>query len=446
MRILYLTHYFPPEGNAPASRALEMGRCWARAGHEVQVITCVPNVPDGKAYPGYRNRLVQRQRIDGMDVTRVWTYLAANRGKAKRIANYLSYMASATIASTLVRRPDVVLATSPQFFCGWAGVLASRLRRLPFILEIRDLWPESIAALGAMTSACALDVLSKLERRMYQQADRIVTVGEGYKQRLIGRGVSESKIDIVCNGVDFDLFSPRKSQERIRARWGLGDAFVCAYIGTIGMCAGLEVVLAAAHKLRQQNRRDVKFLLVGDGAQREPLARRASDEGLDNVVFTGRRDKREIPDLLATSDACLVHLQDKELFRSVYPSKIFEAAAMARPILLGVEGAAARLLSGPGAGLCFEPENADALLAGIEQLQGDPVASGEMGRRAWRWVRRDFDRRDLAAAYLEILRDTIAAKRGFGVELHGGLASPDARGFRLLEGSSPAFHRGRHVA
>jgi glycosyltransferase involved in cell wall biosynthesis len=412
----------------------------------VQVITCVPNVPDGKAYPGYRNRLVQRRCIDGIDVMRIWTYLAPNRGKARRIANYLSYMASATLAASLVKKPDVVLATSPQFFCGWAGVLTARLRRLPLVLEIRDLWPETIAAVGAMNSSRLLDILGKLERRMYSRADRIVTVGEGYKRRLMARGVPAGKVDIVCNGVDFDLFSPRPNRTEIRTRWRLGDAFVCAYIGTIGMCAGLDVVLAAARKLRAQNRRDVKFLMVGDGAQREPLARRAAEEGLDNVVFAGRRDKREIPDLLAASDACLVHLQKKELFRSVYPSKIFEAAAMARPILLGVEGAAAELLSRPGAGLCFEPENADALLAGIDQLRGDPLAAAQMGRRALRWVRRDFDRRDLAAAYLEILRDTIASRCGLGVKRAETPASPLARSFPAPEGSSETGALDRRVA
>jgi len=150
IRILFLSHYFPPEGNAPASRVYEMAKRWVAAGHKVEVITGVPNVPSGIIYKGYKNRLRQIEFIDGIRVTRVWTYIAANRGKIKRVINYLSYMASAVVAGLFVRKPDVVIATSPQFFCGWAGVFLARIRRVPFVLEIRDIWPSSIVAVGAM--------------------------------------------------------------------------------------------------------------------------------------------------------------------------------------------------------------------------------------------------------------------------------------------------------
>jgi hypothetical protein len=416
MRILYLTHYFWPEGNAPASRALEMGRCWARAGHDVQVITCAPNVPAGKVYPGYRNRLFQRETIEGMDVLRVWSYVAPNKGTLRRIMNYLSYMVSATAAGTMVARPDVILATSPQFFCGWAGVLLHRLRQVPMILEIRDIWPESIEATGAMRSSPALRALEHLERRMYASADRIVTVGAGYRRKLLERNVEVGKIDIVHNGVDFDLFSPAKPDETIRRKWNLGNAFVCAYVGTLGISSGLDVVLRAARTLKQNRRDDVKFLLAGDGACREKYQARARKEGLDNVVFTGRLNKTEIPSLLASTDACLVHLRKQELFKTVLPSKMFEAAAMAKPILLGVQGCAAEMISSAGAGLCFVPEDDRGLMEAIDTLQADPQEARAMGKRGRRWVEASFDRRDLAQRYMEILQAVAARSRGFRMD------------------------------
>ncbi len=403
MRILYLTHYFPPEGNAPASRAYELSRRWVSAGCDVQVVTCAPNVPDGVVYEGYRNRPVSCQRIDGIDVTRVWTYLAANQGKVRRIANYLSYMASATLAGLLLRRPDVMVASSPQFFAGWAGAWIHRLRRVPFVLEIRDLWPETISAVGAITSARILSRLERMERSLYRSSDRIVTVGAGYRERLVQRGVPAGKIDVVPNGIDPAMFEPRGDGGPIRRRYGLDGKFVCAYVGTIGLCAGLEVVLSAAQRLAQAGRDDVAFLLVGDGAERQGLESRAEAMGLDNVIFTGRQPKQTMPAFLSAADTCLVHLKRRDVFRSVYPSKIFEAAAMSRPILLGVQGAAEALVRRMGAGVCFQPEDPDALVRGLGHLAGDPALRRRLGHRGRQHVLEHFNHDRLAGRYLEIL-------------------------------------------
>jgi UDP-N-acetylglucosamine 2-epimerase (non-hydrolysing) len=299
MRLLFVTHYFHPEGNAPATRVYEMTRRWAERGHRVTVITGVPNVPDGVVYEGYANRWRQRECVAGVEVIRVWSYLAANRGTARRILNYLSFMISAILAGLFVRRPDVVIATSPQFFCGWAGVLLSRLRRRPFVLEVRDLWPESIRAVGALRQPRLIRMLEWLELRMYAAADKVVTVGEGYRQKLEARGVPSQRIAIFPNGVDRGVFQARGADAGVREEYGLGNRFVCAYVGTIGMGSGLEVVLRAALQLRREGRDDVRFLLVGDGAVREELQSRARAERIESVVFTGRQSKSRIPDLLA---------------------------------------------------------------------------------------------------------------------------------------------------
>lgn len=408
MRILFLTHYFHPEGNAPATRVTEMTRRWAARGHAVTVITGVPNVPDGVVYEGYRNRPVQRETRDGVDVIRVWTYLAPNKGTARRILNYVSFMLSATLAGLWVRRPDVVIATSPQFFCGWAGVLVSWLRRRPFVLEIRDLWPESIEAVGAMRSRRLLRFLEWLELRMYAAAARIVTVGEGYREKLMARGVAPSRIDVVPNGVDLAAFLAGADGRKIRERYGLGDRFVCAYVGTIGMGCGLEVVLRAARRLRAGGRDDLVFLLVGDGAVREELEAAARAEGLSSVIFTGRQPKSDMPAFLAATDACLVHLTRTELFKSVLPSKIFEAAAMRKPIVLGVAGFAAQLVSEAGAGICMQPENEDDLLAALEKLAADPALARRLGDAGCERIAARYSYDRLAAEYAELLERLLA--------------------------------------
>jgi glycosyltransferase involved in cell wall biosynthesis len=411
MRILFLSHYFFPEGNAPATRVYEMSRRWVRMGHAVTVVTCAPNVPRGVVYAGYANRLYQREIVEGIDVRRVWTYLAANEGSVRRIANYLSYLLCATLAALAAPRPDVLIATSPQFFCGLSGVLASRLRRLPFVLEIRDLWPESIVAVGAMRPSRWIRLLEVLERRMYAAATQIVTVGEGYRRKLALRGVASERVEIVPNGVDLGLFRAGTDASRVRREYGLGDAFVCAYVGTIGMGCGLDVALRAGRLLRERGRDDVRLLLVGDGAIRERLEREARAAGLSNVVFTGRLDKARIPEVLAAADACLVHLAKRELFTTVLPSKIFEAAAMARPIVIGVEGFAAELVVGAGAGLPIEPENEVELVDALLRLADDRALAGRLGEAGRREIAARYDYDALAPRYAELLGRLAAEGR-----------------------------------
>ena len=414
MRILFLTHYFPPEGNAPASRVHEMCKRWVRDGHEVQVITCAPNHPDGVVYEGYRNRFIQRELTDGIEVTRVWTYLAANQGTYGRIASYISYMLSSTLAALFAKRFDIVIATSPQFFCGWAGVLVRAFRRRPFILEIRDIWPESIVAVGAMSNRRVLRMLEKLELWMYAAATHIVTVGDGYRRQLLAKHVTDDRLSVITNGVDRDRFVPQPPDLALKAKHGLGDAFVCAYVGTIGMASGLEVVLEAGKRLQAKGRLDIRFLLVGEGAVRKDLQMQARSAGLDNVIFTGRQPKELMPAFLSIADACLVHLRKTDLFASVLPSKIFEAAAMARPIVLGVEGDAADLVQQAGAGMCIEPENVEQLIETVEALADDPSRGVAMGQAGHDYVTTHYDRDILARRYLDVIEDVLARSRDYG--------------------------------
>lgn len=413
MRILFFTHYFPPEGNAPAARTHETCRAWVRAGHAVCVITTVPSAPAGIVYEGYRQSLrPQRETIDGIEVLRVWSYIAPNKGILLRILSYASFMVSATLAGLFVQRPDIVIATSPQFFCGWAGVILTRLRRLPFVLEIRDLWPDSIVAVDAMRQRALIWLLYRLEAWMYAAADHLVTVGEGYRGELLNKGVEADRVSIVSNGIDTDLFYARDPDADLRKELGLEGRFVCSYVGTIGMACGLGVVLEAARILRDREREDVAFLLVGDGAALEDLESEAKRDGLHSVHFPGRKPKELIPKLLALTDVALVHLKREPLFRTVMPSKIFEAAAMGKPILLGVEGVAAKLVSDHELGLCFEPDNPDQLVAALETLRGDPELRRRMGENGEQLVAKRFNRETLALEFAALLERVVAKSRG----------------------------------
>jgi len=283
-------------------------------------------------------------------------------------------------------------------------VLVSWLRGVPLILEVRDIWPESIVTVGAMRNARLVRALEWLEKRMYAAAAHIVTVGEGYREQLCTKGVPAEKITVISNGVDQEAFQPRPADAGLRERWGLNERFVCAYVGTIGMASGLDVVLRAGRRLAERGRHDIHFLLVGDGAERAALQADAARLGLRNVTFTGRMDKAMIPATLASVDACLVHLKKRDLFTTVMPSKIFESAAMAKPILLGVEGHAADLVQRAGCGICIEPENEVELGAALERLADDRNLGAALGQAGRDYIVKRFDRAALANDYLGLIR------------------------------------------
>ncbi|OBS51666.1 glycosyltransferase family 4 protein, partial [Methylosinus sp. 3S-1] len=376
MRILMLSHYYAPEVNAPASRTSEHSRAWARAGHRVTVVTCAPNHPRGKIYPGYRNWLFQREVIDGVEVVRLWTLLNANEGFLLRTLSYLSFLVAATAAAPFLPRPDVIVSTSPQFFCGLAGRVLRAVKRCPWVLEIRDLWPESIVSVGAMRKGLAIRFLEALEASAYRRADGVVVVADSFVEHVAERRRRREAIHVIKNGVDLDLFQPGDGAE-IRARFDLGDRIVAAYVGTHGMAHGLDTLLDAAALLRDDPR--IGFLLVGDGAERARLVERAREMRLDNVRIVGQLPKRDMPAVWSATDVSLILLRRTETFTKVLPSKMFEAMAMARPIALGVEGEAAALLAEAGAGLAVEPENAPALAAAVRRLAEDAALRARLG-------------------------------------------------------------------
>ena len=407
MRILFLSHYFPPEVNAPASRTFEHCREWVRAGHRVTVVTCAPNHPRGEVYPGYRNRLWQRETRDGIEVIRLWTFISANEGFAKRSLGYLSFLIACVFAAPFLPRADVLLTTSPQFFNGLAGYPVKLLKRLPWVLEIRDLWPESILAVGAVKNKLLIRFLSALERFAYRKADHIVPVTQAFRRYMLAKGVPAEKITVIRNGVDLAFFDSRASGEALRAELKLQGKFIASYVGTHGMAHGLETLLDAAQLLRDHP--DIALLMVGDGAERERLAKLREERGLTNVVMLPQQPKERMPEIWALSDASLVLLKKMLLFETVIPSKIFESMAMEKPIVLGVGGEAKEIVEEARAGIVVEPENAAALATGILELAQDPQRVRALGAHGRAYVGANFERRVLARRYEAVLTALRAA-------------------------------------
>ena len=371
MNILLLTENFPPETNAAATRLHEKALYWVRWGHSVTVVTCAPNFPDGVVFEGYRNRWRQTEVIDGMRVVRVKTYVAPNRGFLRRSLDFLSFGMTGLAAALFEPRPDVVIGNSPQLFAAAAGHGVAALKRVPFVLELADLWPASIVAVGAIRHPLPLKLLEVLELHLYRRAAAIVALTEGIKDDLVARGIPAEKIRVVMNAADLARYGPRPRDEALAQAWGLGGKFVVGYVGTHGMAHGLVSVIDAAERLRDTP--EIVFLFVGAGAERDMLIAEAGRRGLDNVVFQPVQPKEALPAVWSLCDIALAHLKDKPLFAGALPTKMFEAIGMGLPIVLATpEGEASSLLRESGAGVWVPPEDPAALAEAIRSLHGDP--------------------------------------------------------------------------
>jgi glycosyltransferase involved in cell wall biosynthesis len=372
MHFLFLTDNFPPEVNAPASRTFEHCCEWVKAGHRVTLITCAPNFPKGHVFDGYSNRLWQSEEIAGIRVIRVWSYITANEGFIKRILDYQSFMVTATLASFFVRRVDVVLGTSPQFFTVCAAYVVSRLKRVPFVFELRDLWPESIKALGAMQNSTAFAALEHLEMFLYRKAARIVSVTHSFKKAIVARGVDGDKITVVTNGVDMTRFKPIPKDIGLVKKLNLQGKFVAGYVGTHGLAHHLETLLDAAEMMRGlPNGAAFHFILLGDGARKMALKEDALRRGLNNITFVDTVSKDEVTRYWSLLDVSIIHLKKTKLFTTVIPSKLFECMGMGLPVLHGVAGESAEIVRDEGVGIVFEPENSSELVKHLRFLQRD---------------------------------------------------------------------------
>jgi hypothetical protein len=404
MEVLFLTDNFVPEQNASARRSYEHCRRWVKQGVSVTVITTVPNFPLGKPQAPYRNRLHMQEMMNGIRVIRVWSFLAPNRGVVLRAVDFASFAVSGFVAG-LFQKPDIIVATSPQLLTAVAGHLLGRVKKCPWVFEVRDLWPESITAVGAMKEGRMMRLLRHVERTLYASAERIVTVTEPMRVQLVGRGVSAHKVGVVPNGADLERLIPRIASPGLAARLKLEGKFVVAYVGTHGLAQGLEVVVRAAKLVAASN---IHFLFVGEGARRNDLIALAESSGVANVSFVGGVPSEAAIDYLALADTIVVTLRKSAVFDGALPSKIFEAAAMEKPILLSASGISADIVRRYHAGLAVEPENSEALAAAALQLSSD-ARLRESFREGCKRLARHHDRDRLANLMLAEIRQAAGA-------------------------------------
>jgi len=409
MRILFFSDYYPPEVNAAATRVHERARLWVREGHDVTVITSVPNFPQGRVHAGYRNRLWQSEIIDGVKVVRVWTFVAANEGTVRRFLDFLSYMVTSFIFAWREKRPDIVTSTSPQFFCAVAAWAHASMRRLPYVFELSDLWPASITALGAMKPGLLMRWMEQLELHLYRSADSVVALTEDFRRDLTSRGIAPGKIYVVRNGVDLSQYSPRPRDAARAAELGLTDTFTLAYIGTHGVAHALDNLLRAA-KLVAATAPQVRFLLVGDGAARDDLLKLQKELRLSNVLIAGPQPKADMPSWWSIADVAIVSLRNIELFSGVIPSKIFEAMGMGLPILfVAPEGEASRIVTDAGCGIAVPPEDPRALADAVTALAADPARVARF-RKASIAAAPKHSRTEQAQKMLEVYRAVLEAR------------------------------------
>lgn len=400
MRILYLSQYFPPEVGATQTRAHEMAQGLLRAGHSVTMLTEVPNHPEGVIRPAYRGRLWVREELDGIDVIRVWVKTAPVKTMRTRLAFYLTYMLAAALAGLLLARGryDALVATSPPLFVGGTALFLSRLRRIPLVFEVRDLWPESAVALGELNNPRFIRWATALEERCYARARRIVVVTSGIRDRLAARGYGD-KLALIPNGANTDLFRPQPEAGRaLRERLGLGERFLAVYAGIHGVAQGLETVLEAARLAPA-----VHFLLVGDGPRKADLLRLKEELGLANVTLADAEPREAMPAYLSAADVALVPLRKVEIFQGAVPSKMFDAWACACPVALSIAGEARTVLERAGGGVFVEPEEPAALAAALQALAGDRPRCREMGAAGRRFVEAHYSRQAQARQLVELL-------------------------------------------
>lgn len=403
MHILFLTDNFPPESNAPANRTYEHAKEWINKGAEVTVITCAPNFPKGVIYPGYKNKLWQKSTMDGIKVIRVWSYMSGNSGVLRRTLDYISYGFMAFIASLFIRT-DVIIATTPQFFTAVFGWLASACKRRPWIMEVRDLWPESIKAVDAIRREGVINFLEKIELFLYRRATKIIVVTDAFRENISSRGISKGKIEVIKNGVVLDEYPILPKSTILLKKYNLEGKFIIGYLGTHGLAHRLSFILECAERVTDP---DIHFVLIGDGAKKEELIKLKKRLNLNNVSLLPSVNKSETKVFISIFDVALVNLRRSKTFRTVIPSKIFENAAMGKPILLGLEGESLEIINFFGAGLGYQPENTADFLDKLSVIKNDERAYARCQDGALKMARR-FNRQVFAWELLKIIKQVVA--------------------------------------
>jgi glycosyltransferase involved in cell wall biosynthesis len=370
----------------------------------VTVITGFPNYPTGTIYPGYRQQLWQREAINGVQVIRLPLYADHSRSAIRRALNYLSFALSATLLGPVLCGPaDVLWVYHPPLTIGLPAWVIGLLRGIPFVYEIQDMWPETLAATDMLHSSVVMDLVAQMARMLYRSAAAITVISPGFRRNLIAKGVPAEKITVIPNWADEQLYRPLPYDQPLAAQYGMDGYFNVVYGGNIGAAQALETVLEVAERLRDQQQ--IQIVLIGDGVDAEPLRQQAIDRGLTNLRFLGRQPVERMPHFFALADALLVHLKHDPLFTITIPSKIVAYLACGRPIIAAVAGDAADIVRHARAGLICAPEDPAALARAIRVLAALPSAERErMGRASRQAFLQHYTRTTLVDQYEALFR------------------------------------------
>lgn len=402
MKIVVICHYFPPEIGAPSARIYEMARQWVELGNEVHVVTCFPNHPTGIIPDKYRGMKYKLENMDGIHVHRNYVYATPNKGFIKKTLGHISFMFSSVLFSMKkINKPDVIITSSPTFFSIFSGYWYSLRKKADFILEIRDLWPAAMIELGVMKEGFITRILEKMELFFYRKSKKLIMVTQSFKDNVVSRGINGDKVHVITNGVNQELFYPKEKNQELIYKYNLQDKFVISYVGAHGISQNLSTLLEVAKKLRAL--KNIEFVFVGEGAEKDKLKQIVKDEELSNVQFIDAQPKELIPEFYNSSDLCLIPLKNIELFKTFIPSKMFEIMACGVPIVASLEGEAAQILENSKAAEVVKPDNSDEIAAAIEELINDKEKYNRMKANGPKFVEKNYSRNKLAEKYLEII-------------------------------------------
>ncbi len=406
MCILFLTDNFPPEVNAPATRTFEHAKEWVKMGHEVTVITSAPNFPFGRVFSGFKNSWIDKRKEEGIEVWRVKTYIAANEGVIKRTIDYLSFMISSFIFGLGKKDIDVIIGTSPQFFTVLSAWALSKIKKVPFIFELRDLWPESIAALGAVKNKWLLSFLEKIELFLYKESSLIITVTQSFKNNLIERGIKSNKIKVIPNGADTSkLFPGKRHDTELSSEFNIKNEFIAGYIGTHGMAHGIDSIVEAAVYLQKYP--EIRILLAGSGSERERIEYEIKNKQIKNIILIPQQPKEKIRELWSLCDISIIHLKNLPIFKTVIPSKIFESIAMEIPLVISIpRGEATQIVLENKIGIVVEPENSEELANAIIKMKKDNDMRLLYSKNCRESIKK-YNREELAKNYIKYISTIV---------------------------------------
>ncbi len=404
MKILFLTQYCPPEVGAPQNRIFEFAKQLKKFGHEVTILTAMPNYPRGEIFEEYRGKKIVKETIDGIDIVRTGIYVTKSKDFVKRLRNYLSFTWSSVFSGAKhIEKQDVIITESPPLFLGWSGYVLSKMKKAKFIFNVSDLWPESAVKLGVLNNKAMIRASTWLEEFCYRKAAAVTGQTKGIVDNIVSRGFDKNKVHIITNGVDTEFFKKENRSEEFRESIGIKNKFAVVYAGIHGIAQGLEVLVDAAEIIKEE--KEIQIVFIGEGPEKPMLMNKVKEKKLENVSFLPMQDKKDMPKIIASMDATVVPLKKLDIFKGALPSKMFENLASEIPIVLAVEGEAENLINDAQAGIVVEPENSKEIAKAILKLHKNKELREDLGKNGRSYVMNNFSREAIARKLENILLD-----------------------------------------